>query len=230
MTDHECLAFQQAAFEAGEDAARFDQQPERAGHLDGCPACRRWLAAFLAGVEAADAEPVAELVMARTTGLPAALLSDLRALADEDPGPAFTARVLAATSRRPAPRRAYDAWVRRWNALVARPRFAFEAAYALTLCLVLASANPLSAVEWTSSHVEPLMTRADIAGALDVRWSDWARGAWAEFVSMVSDAWASLADAVTAVVSAVRQWTTDVLVRVQAAVTEPGTGRARSPS
>lgn len=97
-------------------------------HLEGCNACRALAAALPAVIET------------------------LPALAEVDPGPGFTARVLAATvgspaRALPAPRRdRYLAW---WDALATRPRIAWEAAYALTLVLVLVVGDPVKA--WDSA-------------------------------------------------------------------------------
>ena len=115
------------------------------GHLETCEACRAVAAAM---AEAAAALP---------------------GLAEIDPGPAFTARVLAATSRRPVVGRLADRWRAAWAGLVSRPRFALEAAYALTLVLVLVGGNPLSAWERTVAQVPPI-ARAHVMerlGALD---------------------------------------------------------------
>lgn len=118
--------------------AAFDEPLDRVAralvdaHLETCPACRDVAAAMDEAVSA------------------------LPALAEIDPGPAFTRRVLAATSRRPAGRRAGDRWRAAWTALVARPRFALEAAYVLTLVLVLLAGSPLSAWQRTMAQVKPV--------------------------------------------------------------------------
>lgn len=97
-------------------------------HLERCGACREFAAALPAVVEV------------------------LPSLAEADPGPGFTARVLAATVQAPpgsttAPWR--DRWLAWWETLAARPRIAWEAAYALTLVLVLVVGDPVKA--WDSA-------------------------------------------------------------------------------
>ena len=97
-------------------------------HLERCEACRVLAAALPAVIEA------------------------LPALAEADPGPGFTARVMDATVRSaartpPAPWR--DRWLGWWDALAARPRIAWEAAYVLTLVLVLVVGDPVKA--WDSA-------------------------------------------------------------------------------
>jgi hypothetical protein len=108
-----------------------------AEHLDGCAACRA--------------------VVAEMT----ACVATMPELAAGEPDAGFYARVLAATSRRPERGAWWGTVRRRWNALVNRPRFALEAAYALTLCLVLATGNPLAAVEWTAARVEQVAARVE---------------------------------------------------------------------
>jgi hypothetical protein len=102
--------------------------PERAlvdGHLEHCTECRAL----------ADTLP--------------SLHAELRALAERDPDAGFTARVLAATSGRPRRRVWHERWAARWGAAAARPRFAWEVAYALTLVLVLLVGDPVRA--WDSA-------------------------------------------------------------------------------
>ena len=137
-----CLAIREALFVRGE------VEEAVALHLDACAECRAWTDAFTAGVREADGDEAFTF----DTLLHVDLASDI------DPGPAFTARVLAATSgaraaAAPAP------WRRRWDALVARPRFALEAAYVLTVLLVLLAGNPLAAVGQTTARAEPIVER-----------------------------------------------------------------------
>ncbi|MBI4520584.1 MAG: zf-HC2 domain-containing protein [Gemmatimonadetes bacterium] len=296
MTTTECLAFQQAVFEAGDGRALLARRPDLATHHDACAGCRAWLAAFAGGVETAAGDAgFAASVMARSAGgacgrareqaaaaldepLPgveqtlvaahlascaacravveemAAMVAALPALAEIDPGPAFTARVLAATSRRPARARAFDWWRRRWAALVSRPRFALEAAYALTLILVLAAGNPLSAFEWTAARVEPLVGRvsgpveaidagvqalrermtgvvaaAEAPGSLAATWADWARRTWDDLVASASSGLSRIVAPGESAATRVRQWTRDVFGGAQSAPTEPDASRVRSP-
>ena len=216
--------------------AAFDEPlaaPDRtlvAGHLEACAACRAVAAAL---DEAATALPE---------------------LAEVDPGPAFTARVLAATSRRRAGGRFADRWRAAWAALVGRPRFALEAAYALTLVLVLAGGNPLAAWERTVAQVRPIArahvtggsapsigqsTRASAHGATGPRggpsvdrsvtadarsWLNRARQAWDDAFG-VAGAWMSrLIDGVETLASRIREWSVDLF----ASPTEPPAPAARS--
>lgn len=78
----------------------------------------------------------------------------LPAMAEVDPGPEFTDRVLAATSRRRLPASApalpqgpaglMDRLGRWWEERILRPGFAAQVAYAATVVLVLLTATPLS--------------------------------------------------------------------------------------
>jgi len=182
----------------------------------------------------------------------AASVAALPALAEIDPGPAFTARVLAATSRRPARARAFDWWRRQWAGLVSRPRFALEAAYALTLVLVLFAGNPLSAFEWTAARVEPLVQtvggpvqavdariqalRARVAGgvvateesaSLATTWAEWAQRTWDDLMSSVSAGLSQIVGALESAVGWVRQWVRDAFGGAAATATEPDAGAAR---
>jgi len=77
----------------------------------------------------------------------ARILEELRAalprMAEIDPGPSFTGKVLAVTGQsersKHERRGALFGW---WDALIRRPRFAWEAAYVVALFLVLATGNP----------------------------------------------------------------------------------------
>jgi hypothetical protein len=116
-------------------AGAWDEEPGApvtralAGHLADCAECRH-VAALLASVR-----------------------EGLSGLAELDPGPGFAASVLARTSRRPA-RVTWAARVRAvGRSLLARPRFAWEAAYVLTLCWLLVFGNPITAFDWTTARV-----------------------------------------------------------------------------
>jgi len=88
-----------------------------------------------------------------------ATLAALPALARLDPGPGFAERVWARTSRRPAAARWAD-WARAlWAGWLARPRFAWEAAYVATVCWVLAFGGPITAWEWSRSTVATIAER-----------------------------------------------------------------------
>lgn len=78
-----------------------------------------------------------------------ALVAELPELAEAVPDAGFTARVLAATSGRPRRHAWHDRWLAWWTTAAARPRFAWEAAYALTLVLVLLVGDPVRA--WDSA-------------------------------------------------------------------------------
>jgi hypothetical protein len=181
-------------------------------------------------------------------------LRDLPLLAEMDPGPGFTERVLLATSRKPAPlgwrARASGAW----RALVRRPRFAWEAAYVATVCWVLVFGNPVGAIEWSATNIGAVARerlgppvkelRADLAmwrGTLAPEPATAAAaGAKAEPVPPVVRAWQSATDwlrAVTAsVVEALRLgwesvggWLDRLAGHPAAPSTEPRGDAARSP-
>lgn len=150
-----CDQVRAAALDPGTVPADWARRPEIAAHVRRCPSCQDWLDAFAAGERVWTAVPAAaftEQVVARTSGLET-VLGELPALAEMDPGPGFTERVLLATSMKPAPEdwraRVADAWL----ALVRRPRFAWEAAYVATVCLVLVFGNPVGAIEWSAVNI-----------------------------------------------------------------------------
>ena len=218
MTTPECLAFQQAVFEAGDGRALLARRPDLAAHHGACAGCRAWLAAFAGGVESAAGDAgFAASVMARTTR-----------------GACARARELAAA------------------ALVSRPRFALEAAYALTLVLVLVTGNPLSAVEWTAARVEPLVERvggpveaidarvqalrermtggaaaSEESADLGATWADRARRTWDDLVALVSAGLSRIVAALESAAAWVRQWTRDVFGGAATTGTEPDAGPAR---
>ena len=131
---------------------------DTAAHLAACPECRAFAEALGEGAAAwlaEDASAFGDGVLARTSAADA-LVAELRELADMDPGPAFTARVLAHTSQRPAPERWWAGWLAAWRALARRPRFAWEVAYVATLCWVLVLGNPVGAVEWGAQQVNTI--------------------------------------------------------------------------
>ena len=155
MSRPTCDQVRAAALDPGTVPRDWVRRPEAAAHIQHCPACQDWLDAFAAGERAWALEPAgvfAEHVIARTTGADA-ILADLPRLAEMDPGPGFTERVLMATSRKPAP----AGWRWRvsgaWQALVRRPRFAWEAAYVATVCWVLMFGNPVGAIEWSAANI-----------------------------------------------------------------------------
>ena len=83
----------------------------------------------------------------------AAITEALPTLAEWDPGPGFAAAVLARTSLRPADPTWGHRWRAAWQRLVQRPRFAWEAAYVVTLCWLLIFGHPLTALDWTTARV-----------------------------------------------------------------------------
>jgi hypothetical protein len=101
----------------------------------------------------ADCRTFAATLAAITAGLPA--------LAESDPGPGFSAAVFARTSRRPADPSRRDRWRAAWQRLVERPRFAWEAAYVVTLCWLLFFGHPIAALDWTTARVSA-MAREDL--------------------------------------------------------------------
>jgi hypothetical protein len=155
MSGIACDQIRTAALDPGTRPGDWTRRPEAAAHIRQCTACQDWLDAFAAGVQAWVSEPAdafAAGVIARTAGVET-VLRDLPMLADMDPGPGFAERVLAATSRKPAP----QGWRPRvsgaWWALVRRPRFAWEAAYLATVCWVLVFGNPVGAIEWSATNI-----------------------------------------------------------------------------
>ena len=141
--------------EPGAEPGGGTRRPEIAAHVRQCVSCQDWLDAFAAGAQAwasVAADAFTEQVIARTSGVEA-VLRDLPLLADMDPGPGFTERVLLATSERTVP----EGWRARaagtWRNLVRRPRFAWEAAYVATVCWVLLFGNPVGAIEWSAANI-----------------------------------------------------------------------------
>jgi len=147
-----------------------------------------------------------------------------------------------------------DRWRAAWAALVGRPRFALEAAYALTLVLILVGGNPLKAWERTVAQVRPI-AQANVAGRLGAidraidagvsswreratpraavdrtvtagarSWLDRARQTWDDAFG-AAGAWMSrLIDGVETLVSRIREWSVDLF----SSPTEPPAPAARS--
>lgn len=90
----------------------------------------------------------------------AGALAALPGLAEMDPDPGFAAAVLARTSRRPAPATWTDRARGAWQAVVRRPRFAWEAAYVCTLCWLLVFGHPVVAFDWTTARVSAAASTA----------------------------------------------------------------------
>lgn len=115
------------------------------GHVDHCPACAE-LAAALA--ETASVLPSFATLAPRFAILPGAL---------------------AATSRRPV-RQTFGDRVAAWLAHAAqRPRFSLEAAYVLTVLLLVVLGNPVHAFKEASVRVQPRVSvvRAAVSGPFD---------------------------------------------------------------
>jgi hypothetical protein len=180
------------------------------GHLTGCDACREVEAAMSAAAEW------------------------LPTMAEVDPGPFFTAQVLAATSRRPARTRFADAWRAAWAAMIARPRFPIEAAYVATVVLVLVAGNPTAAFERTTARIEP--ARVHLAVGLETlnrtvtgrlgrltegaerrrmtsdagEFSERARDLWGRVVDAVADSLSGLLQALESFARRIWQWGLDI--------------------
>lgn len=155
MRPHTCETVRAAALDPVALTHDWMRRPDVADHLQRCPECRDWLAAFAAGDQAwasERADAFVDSVLARTSGVDA-VLADLPLLAEMDPGPGFADRVLRATSHRPAPAGWRARWTDGWQALVRRPRFAWEAAYVATVCWVLVFGNPVGAIEWSATSL-----------------------------------------------------------------------------
>jgi hypothetical protein len=234
------------------------RRPDIAAHIRQCPACQDWVEAFAAGAQAwasVAADGFTEQVLIRTSGVEA-VLRDLPRLADMDPGPGFTERVLLATSKRPVA----EGWRARaagaWRTLVRRPRFAWEAAYLATVCWVLLFGNPVGAIEWSAANIGTVARERlsapvqELRGDLDT-WRarfapepppalDQAGGRPAERVPPVMQVWQAAADWLRRVSSSVieliaRAWD-DVAARLGGPEdqdarpsTEPPGDAARSP-
>ena len=155
MSGITCDQVRMAVLDPGTRPGDWARHPDAAAHVRQCTSCQDWLDAFTAGAQAwvsEQGDAFAAAVIARTAGVEA-VLRDLPGLAEMDPGPGFTERVLIATSSRPAP----EGWRVRvtgaWRALVRRPRFAWEAAYVATVCWVLVFGNPVGAIEWSATNI-----------------------------------------------------------------------------
>jgi hypothetical protein len=155
MSGITCDQIRAVGLDPGASPADWASRPDIAAHIEHCADCQDWMNDFAAGARAWAALPAGEFadqVLARTSGLEA-VLRDLPWLAELDPGPGFAERVLLATSDKPAA----TGWRARaaaaWWALVRRPRFAWEVAYVVTLCWVLAFGNPVSAIEWSAANI-----------------------------------------------------------------------------
>lgn len=155
MTGITCDQIRAVCLDPDASPADLARRPDVAAHVNACVDCQDWMSEFAAGARAWagwPAEAFTDQVLARTSGLDA-VVRDLPLLADLDPGAGFAERVLLATSHRPAP----TGWRARaaaaWWAVVRRPRFAWEAAYVVTVCWVLLFGNPVSAIDWSAANI-----------------------------------------------------------------------------
>jgi hypothetical protein len=128
-----------------------------------------------------------------------------------------------------------------------------ETAYALTLCLVLVTGNPLSALEWTAARVEPLVERVETPiQAIDTRvrawrhraaveadmpaavapggrtsWLGWVGERWRAVLQAWSGSFSRIMAELRSLLAQARQWGLELLERARALVTEPHTESAR---
>ena len=155
MSAMTCEQARALMLDPGGPTADLARRPDLAAHVGGCAGCQDWMNEFQRGALAWAEVPAADFtdeVLARTSGLEA-VVRDLPLLADMDPGPGFTGRVLLATSKQAAA----EGWRARaaaaWWAMVRRPRFAWEVAYLATVCWVLVFGNPVGAIEWSAANI-----------------------------------------------------------------------------
>jgi hypothetical protein len=257
MSGITCDQVRAAALDPGASPRDWNRLPEATAHVRRCAACQDWLEAFVAGERAwtlVPADDFTDHVIARTAGLEA-VLRDLPRLAEMEPGPGFTDRVLRVTSLKPSP----AGWRARvsaaWRALVRRPRFAWEAAYVATVCWVLVFGNPVGAIEWSTSNLgavarerlgppvnefrgdlatwraalksEPASARGAAAGAKAEPAPPVLR-AWQAAAEWVRGVTASVAEAFSTAWARVVEWFTRVLGEPAEPSTEPPAGGARS--
>jgi hypothetical protein len=252
-----CDQIRTAALDPASRSGDWTRLPDVAAHIRRCVACQDWLDAFTAGEQAWASMPgddFTEQVILRTSGVEA-VLSDLALLAEMDPGPGFTARVLLATSRKAAP----QGWRARasgaWRDLVRRPRFAWEAAYLATVCWVLVFGNPVGAIEWSAANIGTVARERlsapvrELRGDLETWRAGLARdavltqgaaaGQGAEPTPAVVRAWqsaaswlrgiaASVAEAFAAAWDGVAAWMERLAGEPSSPSTEPPAGPARS--
>jgi hypothetical protein len=155
MSGITCDQLRAVWLDPGASPADWASRPEIASHIDRCADCQDWMRDVAVGARAwtsCPADAFTEQVLARTSGLEA-VLRDLPLLAELDPGPGFAERVFLATSNTPEPRGWRARAAAAWRALVRRPRFAWEAAYVVTVCWVLVFGNPVSAIEWSAANI-----------------------------------------------------------------------------
>jgi hypothetical protein len=257
MSGITCDQLRAALLDPGISPGDWARRPEADAHIQRCPACQDWLDAFNAGERvwtSVPADDFTDHVIARTAGLDA-ILRDLPLLADMDPGPGFTGRVLRATSVKRAPAEWRARVSAGWRALVRRPRFAWEAAYVATVCWVLLFGNPVGAIEWSATNIgavarerlgppvkelrgdletwratlkpEPASARGNPAGATADPAPPVLR-AWQASAGWVRGVATSVAEAFSTAWERVVEWFARVLGEPSIPSTEPPAGRARS--
>lgn len=215
-------------------AGHIDDPPDPTGralldeHLRHCPGCRA----------------VADML--------ASLRAKLPALAEGDPGPGFAGRVLAATSQRARELRWYDGWLERWQTVSGRPRFAWEAAYGLTLLFVLLVGDPVRAWDRTAGRLErwtlpafelrlpeapAALARADGRGWprldtvrdwLDARAREWDGTRRAPETAPWTRAWTTLTEAASHWGRRALDWLDELVATFRPAHTEPADAPVRS--
>ena len=155
MSGITCDQIRTMGLDPGASPADWASRHEIASHIEHCADCQDWMRDFAVAARAwtsCPADAFTDQVLARTSGLEA-VLRDLPLLAELDPGPGFAERVFLATSNTPEPRGWRARAAAAWWALVRRPRFAWEAAYVVTVCWVLVFGNPVSAIEWSAANL-----------------------------------------------------------------------------
>jgi hypothetical protein len=240
-----CDQVRMVVLDPGAEPGGGARRPEITAHIRQCPACQDWLDAFAAGAQAwasVAADDFTEQVIVRTSGVEA-VLRDLPLLADMDPGPGFTERVLLATSKQPVS----EGWRARaagaWRTLVRRPRFAWEAAYLATVCWVLLFGNPVGAIEWSAANIGTVARERLSAPVEELRGDleAWrarfapepspalasATGRPAERVPAVLQAWQAAADWLRRLSSSVIEMITRAWDEVAARLGGPGEQNAR---
>jgi hypothetical protein len=185
----------------------------------------------------------------------AAVTDALPTLAEWDPGPGFAAAVLARTSLRQADPSWGDRWRAAWQRLVQRPRFAWEAAYVVTLCWLLIFGHPINALDWTTARVsavarETVPARVRVVQTRVVSWRERVSADVDRVVSLVASGresmgntasvaqrqatawWTSLAADVVSLLEsgwrAMVAWVNELFTDLGVSATEPPGSPARS--
>jgi hypothetical protein len=149
----------------------------------------------------------------------ASITEALPTLSEWDPGPGFAAAVLARTSLRPAEPTWGDWWRAAWQRLVQRPRFAWEAAYVVTLCWLLIFGQPITALDWTTARVsavarETVPARVRVVQTRVVSWRDRVTADVDRAVSVVETGRASMEKAASGAQRQATAWWTSLAADV----------------